>query len=124
VQPGGVPVWFGIAPTERNFARIAELGDGWIPMESDPEKLGPMVDDLRGAFRRAGRDPAKLEVRVVAPYVFRPDYSCDLDATLEKIPALVRAGATIVEFHPLYLAAGADDLGRVLDILVDAKGIA
>jgi probable F420-dependent oxidoreductase len=124
VQPGGVPIWFGIAPTERNFSRIAELGDGWIPMESEPDKLAPMVDNLRAAFVAAGRDPSKIAVRVVAPYVFRPDYTCDLDATLAKIPALVEAGATIVEFHPLYLAAGPADLDRVLELLVAAKDIA
>jgi probable F420-dependent oxidoreductase len=116
-----LPIWFGLAPTEKNFARIAALGDGWIPMENDAEKLAPMVDNLRAAFRAAGRDPAKIDVRVVAPYVFRADYTCDLDATLAKVPALVEAGATVVEFHPLYLCSGPDDLDRFLDAILVLK---
>ena len=118
-----LPIWFGLAPTEKNFARIAELGDGWIPMESEPEKLAPLIDNLRTAFVTAGRDPNKIDVRVVAPYVFRPDYTCDLDATLAKIPALVKAGATIIEFHPLYLCAGPDDFDRFADAILAAKSL-
>jgi probable F420-dependent oxidoreductase len=121
VQPEGVPIWFGLAPTEKNFARIAELGDGWIPMENEAEKLAPMVDALRAAFVARGRDPARIDVRVVAPYVFRADYTCDLDATLAKIPALMAAGATVVEFHPLYLCAGPHDLDRFLDAILTLK---
>ena len=60
-------------------------------------------------------------MRVVAPYVFRADYTCDLDATLAKIPALVEAGATVIEFHPLYLCAGPDDLDRFLDAILTLK---
>jgi probable F420-dependent oxidoreductase len=117
-----MPIWYGLAPTEKNFARIAELGDGWIPMENDAEKLAPHVDALRAAFRAAGRDDGGIDVRVVAPYVFREDYSCDLDATLAKIPALVEAGATVIEFHPLYLCSGPDDLDRFLGDILTLKG--
>src|ERR1700761_873965 len=102
---GRLPIWFGLAPTEKNFARIAELGDGWIPMENEPDKLAPMLDDLRNAFTAAGRDPGKIDVRIVAPYVFREDFTCDLDATLAKLPALIKAGVTVRELHPLSLCA-------------------
>jgi probable F420-dependent oxidoreductase len=118
-----LPIWFGLAPTEKNFARIAELGDGWIPMENEPEKLTPMLNDLRAAFKAAGRDPAKIDVRIVAPYVFREDYSCDLDATLAKLPALIKAGVTVVEFHPLYLCAGPSDLDRFFKAILAAKSL-
>jgi probable F420-dependent oxidoreductase len=120
VQPS-MPIWFGLAPTAKNFARIAELGDGWVPMENDAEKLAPHVSNLRAAFRDAGRDDSKIDVRVVAPYVFREDYTCDLEATLAKIPALVEAGATVIEFHPLYLCAGPHDLDRFLDAILTLK---
>ena len=58
IQPGGPPIWFGVAASERNAARIAELGAGWLPMESDPEAIARGVALLRRAFERAGRDPA------------------------------------------------------------------
>lgn len=99
VQPGGIPIWFGLKPTEKNFARIARYGEGWIPMERKPSALAEHMKDLRAAFAAAGRDPAtaqlKVGVRPVAPPgKDRPD----LDETLASIPALIEAGATVVEF--------------------------
>ena len=41
IQPGGPPLWFGVAATEANAARIAELGAGWLPMASEPEAIAP-----------------------------------------------------------------------------------
>jgi probable F420-dependent oxidoreductase len=123
VQAGGIPIWFGVAPTDRNFARIAALGDGWVPIHSDAELLVGEIDRLRTAFKAVGRDPAKIDVRAVAPYVFREDYTCDLDATIAKIPALVAAGVTMIEFHPLFLSAGPDDLDRFLDAILPVQSL-
>ncbi len=123
VQKEGIPIWFGVAPTERNFARIAELGDGWVPIHSDAEQLAPEIERLRAAFKAAGRDPTKIDVRAVAPYVFREDFTCDLEATIAKIPALVAAGVTMVEFHPLYLCAGPNDLDGFLDSILPVKSL-
>jgi len=84
-QPGGPPIWFGIAPTPRNAQRIAELGAGWLPIGSDLEEIARGVAVLRRAFERAGRDPATLGVRAHAP---SPD-------ALEE---LREAGVTIAAF--------------------------
>lgn len=110
VQAGGVPVWFGLAPSERNIDRIAELGDGWIPMEQRPEPLANHIGKLRRAFIARGRDPADLAVRVVLRAVFRGDGTPDLDATLAAVPALVEAGVTMVELLPLVYCRGPEDL--------------
>ena len=120
VQPGGIPVWFGLAPSERNIERIAELGDGWIPMEQRPELLAGHIDKLRMAFAARGRDPQSLAVRVVLRPVFRDDGTPDLEATLAAIPALARVGVTMVEVLPLLFCRGPQDLDTFCKQLVAA----
>lgn len=110
VQAGGVPIWFGLAPSDRNVERIAELGDGWIPMEQRPEQLAQHIGKLREAFAARGRDPEGLAVRVVLRAAFRADGSPDLDATLAAVPALARAGVTMVEVLPVVFCRGPQDL--------------
>jgi probable F420-dependent oxidoreductase len=94
VQAGGIPLWFGLAPTEKNFARIAEYGDGWIPMERDPVVLAGHIKALRNAFAARGRAPADAKVRVG----IRPAAGSDLDAVLASSKAVVEAGADVLEF--------------------------
>lgn len=109
VQKGGIPIWLGIAPTERNIERMAELGDGWIPMEQDPAKLAPVITRLRAEVARRGRDPEAFVVRVVPRFVFRADGTPDLEATLAGVPALVKAGASMVELFPAAFCRGPQD---------------
>ena len=94
VQPGGVPLWFGIAATERGARRIAEHGAGWMPMETGPEELQQGIERISAALREAGRDPAGLGVRAHLPIALA-DGRPDLDATLAGLPALAEAGATL-----------------------------
>ena len=59
-QPGGPPLWFGVALGPKNLARIAELGAGWMPMDSRPEALRTGIAKLRAAFRtRNGKEPGQ-----------------------------------------------------------------
>jgi probable F420-dependent oxidoreductase len=109
VQPGGPPLWFGVAASERNAARIAELGAGWLPMETDPDAIARGVARLRRAFERAGRDPATLGVRANAPIERGPDGQPDLDRTLAALPRLSAAGVTIAAFAlPTWIRSAAD----------------
>ena len=101
VQPGGVPLWFGLKATEKNFARIADYGDGWIPMEREPEELAVHIAALRAAFAAKGRDPAALQVRVgLRPAAAAGQDRPDIDAGLDTATALVAAGATVIEVLP------------------------
>ncbi|HLS82210.1 MAG TPA: LLM class flavin-dependent oxidoreductase, partial [Steroidobacter sp.] len=124
VQKGGVPIWFGLAPSDRNIERIAELGDGWIPMEKRPEQLAGHIDRLRKAFEARGRDPQSLAVRVVLGAVFGADGAPDLDATLAAVPALAAAGVTMVEVLPLIFCRGPQDFDAFCKRLVAAKDAA
>ena len=94
VQTGGIPLWFGLKPTEKNFARIAEYGDGWIPMERDPVVLAGHINALRDAFAAKGRARTDAKVRVG----IRPAAGHDLDAVLASSKAVVDAGADVLEF--------------------------
>jgi probable F420-dependent oxidoreductase len=98
VQPGGIPLWFGVKLTKRNLVRIAELGSGWMPMSSEPDELGTGIAALREAFAAAGRPFEGFGVRAHAPLAFGANRRLDLDATLAGLPALADAGATSVSF--------------------------
>jgi probable F420-dependent oxidoreductase len=121
LQSGGVPIWLGLAPNERNIERMAELADGWIPMEQDPQKLAPVIARLRRELAARGRDPAAFTVRVVPRFVFRADHTPDLEATLAQVPELVRAGATMVELFPSAFCRGPEDFEAFCKRLVALK---
>jgi probable F420-dependent oxidoreductase len=110
VQPGGVPLWFGIAAGERNCRRIAELGAGWVPISVDPGAIAPGVARLRAAFRAAGRDPAELGVRAGIRPCFASDGRPDLEATLAQVPALEEAGVGCIELQPMVFCRERADL--------------
>jgi len=99
VQPGGVPLWFGVAPSERHAAHIAELGAGWLPIGADLDALRAGAAKIRAAFARAGRDPATLGVRANVAPALDAQGRVDLDRTLaESAPRVVEAGATVLAF--------------------------
>jgi probable F420-dependent oxidoreductase len=122
VQPSGVPVWLGLAPSERNIARMAEYADGWIPMEQDPAKLAPVIAQIRAAVAAKGREPQAFGVRVVPRFVFRSDGTPDLEATLAQVPALIAAGATALEVFPYVFCRGPSDFEAFCTRLVALKG--
>jgi probable F420-dependent oxidoreductase len=122
VQPHGVPIWLGLAPNERNIERMAELADGWIPMEQDPQKLAPVITRLRRELAARGRDAQAFTVRVVPRFIFRADRSPDLEATLAQVPELTRAGANMVELFPAAFCRGPEDFEAFCTRLTALKG--
>jgi probable F420-dependent oxidoreductase len=121
VQPGGVPIWMGLAASERNIERMAQFADGWIPMEQDPTKLAPAIASIRAAVAARGRDPKAFGVRVVPRFLFRADGTPDLEATLAQVPELVKAGATVVELFPYVFCRGPGDFEAFCNRLVALK---
>jgi probable F420-dependent oxidoreductase len=109
-QEGGPPLWLGVAASERNAARIAALGAGWLPIESDPDAIARGVTVLRRACEAAGRDPATLGVRANAPVCRGADGRPDLAATLASLPRLSVAGVTIAAFALPAFARSRDEL--------------
>lgn len=91
-----LPVWVGANPTERMAARIAEWGDGWLPIgDPDPfvllERKGPIVE----AWAAAGRTEP-LGIKVPLPLTRHDDGRIDRDATLDTAGRLLAAGATVL----------------------------
>ena len=116
-----LPLWFGVAPTERNIQRIAEVGDGWLPMERDPAKLREPIAKLRAAFQARGRDPQTLTVRTGLRPVFRADRSADLDATLAQIPAVLEVGVNVIDFGLTVFCKEAKDVQPFLERIAAIK---
>ena len=122
VQPGGVPIWFGVAPSERHVAAIVEMGAGWMPVGSDLAALRAGVAKLRDAFTAAGRDPASLGVRANVAPALGADGRPDLDRTLaENVPAAREAGATVLAFPIAAWARRPEDLPGFLARLARAR---
>jgi probable F420-dependent oxidoreductase len=113
LQNGGPPLWFGVGLGPRNLARIAELGAGWMPMDSRPAALRDGIAKLRIAFGEAGRSFEGFGVRAHVAYARRADKSLDLDATLGSIPDLCEAGATSISLALAQLVRNRDEIPRV-----------
>ncbi len=65
LQPGGPPVLMG-AYSKYVPARIAEYCDGWMPIEGLLENFPEALSDIHAAMRARGRDPATLDITVLA----------------------------------------------------------
>jgi probable F420-dependent oxidoreductase len=61
------PVLLGAPASERNFARVVEWADGWMPMGSalQTEEFPGQLSGLRHRWEAAGRGPADLRVSVI-----------------------------------------------------------
>jgi probable F420-dependent oxidoreductase len=110
VQPGGIPIWLGIAAGDENCRRIAELGAGWVPISVDPGAIAPGVAKLRAALRAVGRDPSELGVRAGLRPVFSSAGRPELEATLAQVPAMREAGVTCIEMQPSVFCRERSDL--------------
>jgi probable F420-dependent oxidoreductase len=123
-QGARLPIWFGLAPSDRHLRRIAELGDGWIPMDQNLDTLAPNIAKLKAAVAKAGRPAGAVGIRIVPRMRKGADGALDLDATLAQIPDYVKAGATEVELHPAAFCRIAADLKPFFRTLAQAKRLA
>ncbi|MEJ0019428.1 MAG: LLM class F420-dependent oxidoreductase [Acetobacteraceae bacterium] len=63
-KSGRVPVWFG-GHHDATLARIAKLGDGWMPNAYPPDHTALEVfEKLRALTKAAGRDPSAVGIEV------------------------------------------------------------
>jgi len=117
VQPGGIPLWFGVGLTRRNLERIVELGSGWMPMDSSADFIRQGVERLRTAFAAAGRPFEGFGIRAHAPLETDARGRPDLDATLARLPELEAAGATLVSFSLPHWVRSRDEIPPFLERL-------
>jgi probable F420-dependent oxidoreductase len=109
-----LPIWFGVAPTPASCRRIAELGQGYLPISQDPAVIAEDVKKIRAAFVEAGRDPDELEVRAQLRPVMG-SAGPDLEATLAGLEPALEAGATVIEVLPIVFSRSAPDVVRCLE---------
>jgi probable F420-dependent oxidoreductase len=123
LQKPGIPIWYGVAPTARNFARMAEMDAGWMPSpkEDNPEQLAEHVKNLRNAFARSGRDPATVKVQAKPRTRHHPDGTPDVAATLAQYAAFAQAGATTIYVTAHYLCADPKDYETILDRVIAVR---
>ena len=112
-----LPLWFGVAPTERNIERIGRLGDGWLPMTDDAAELADGIGRMKAAMAKHGREPAGFEVRLTLR-------GKTLDEAFGRVPAAARAGVTMVSLIPTFFGAAERDLESLIDRLVACKSAA
>ncbi len=91
-----LPIWFSGAANDATVRRVAELGDGWLPLTIPLEDVAATVERMRIAFRDAGRDPATLGVRQNLAVRTDDEGRVDLDATVAPVPDLAARGITTV----------------------------
>jgi len=119
-QLPGIPIWLGIAPSERSAPRIARLADGWTPAYPTPEIVRDGLAVIRPLLIANGRDPDRFAVRAGLMPVTRADGSTDLDATFAQAPAYIEAGATLIDATTA-LVTRRGDIAEVIDRLVEVK---
>jgi len=115
-----LPIWLGAKATAKNCARVADWGDGWMPLEArtGPEELVEGIERLRAAFTEAGRSPDELLVRSGLPFV-RGDEGFDYPATREAALRLRDQGVTHFSVNLRRSVASADDARAFLEQLVE-----
>lgn len=122
VQGTRVPIWLGVALKRRNVERIAELCDGWCPMERDPARLKAGVETLKRAFEKHGRDPEELQVRNNLAVQRGSDGKPDLEATLATIGDYAAAGVTMVRIEARRFCRRLEDVESLFERIVQIKG--
>ena len=124
LQGAKLPIWLGVALKRRNIERIAELCDGWAPMERDPAQLKVEIDALKRAFEARGRDPGELQVRATYEVKRGADGKVDLDATLAQTKAYAAAGVTMMRLESRVLCRRLEDVERFLERAIQEQGVA
>jgi probable F420-dependent oxidoreductase len=108
------------------LARVARLADGWMPSGVPLAAVGPMMDQARQQAREAGRDPAALELLIMAFVVLqdrpagegRPDFVGSREEVQRDIATARGLGASEIVFMPGY-GTGDLSLETYFDLLVE-----
>lgn len=94
-----LPIWFGVAPTARQAKRIAQFGQGWIPIKTTAEFIAEGKAVIGAAFIAAGKDPDSLMIRAHAPLALDEAGLPSLELAIAGAKDLIAAGATHIEFE-------------------------
>ncbi|MDB5393647.1 MAG: putative FMN-dependent monooxygenase [Rhodospirillales bacterium] len=94
VQGARLPLLLGFAPTDRNFERIARVGDGWAVNPAGLGEFAERVAALKSITAAHGRDPETLEIEIQFAPIRKIDDTIDYAASAEAAVQWAKAGAT------------------------------
>lgn len=116
-QGEGMPVWFGVPPARKNFALIAELGAGWLPLGIGYERISAGRDAMREFFEEAGRDSSSIPIgHILMPSDPAANGVGEIRASLQaQLPRCHAAGITHVRLFPSMYCKGPDEFEAFLD---------
>jgi probable F420-dependent oxidoreductase len=115
LQAGGVPLWVAGTLNRRNFDRVVRYGDAWIPIMGETvEGIAAGAEQIRDAWKAAGRDPAALQVQAPVRIAMGDDGRPDLARSIDSVPELLAAGATDVQITLRAFARDVADASKVM----------
>ncbi len=115
IQKPHPPIWIGGASAAA-FRRVGRVGDGWLAVPRAPAELAGDVAAIRREAEAAGRDPSRIGVAASGG-------ARSVAELLDRIPALERAGATIVTVPALFWAASVPQAIDLMDEFASRAGL-
>jgi probable F420-dependent oxidoreductase len=116
-----VPVWFGAPASAATAARLAEYGDGWLPIGlPSPDDVAAGAAVLRDALVARDRPADELRVRAGLAVVRDASGAVDGPATFAPVNALADAGATLVSVSLAQGLGTMPEITRFLEELAKA----
>ena len=116
-----LPIWVAGGANAAMARRVAASGDGWSAIGSTTrDDIARGTELLRVAYSAAGRDPATVRVRCT-PIVGRDVSPTErLSVWIDAAPALVDAGATVIQLPLAGMIRTRDDVEPMLQRVADA----
>lgn len=106
------PIWVG-GQGDRALRRAVELGDGYLAISSNPERLRGEVTRLRELAERAGRSPETLTVGHIDGIVFGEESRGDEGASLSgSTPQILDGLRAYSDAGLQHIAAGVSVAGQ------------
>ena len=118
VQGKNVPLLFGIKMTETNAAKIALLGDGWIPIKTSRSFIEQGNNLLTKAFAPYNKTP---RIRGQLPTKTNNLGYPDLTETLKEFEKSYEHGLREIEFFPINFAQDRDSIKNILTQIAKLK---
>jgi probable F420-dependent oxidoreductase len=109
------PIWIG-GGSAAAFRRVARFGDGWLAVPRSPTELAADVATIRREAEAAGRDPSRIGVAASGG-------ARSVDELLDRIPALERAGATMITVPALFWARSVPHAIDLMDEFAARAGL-
>lgn len=94
LQPGGVPLWISGTIRKSTIRRIARFGPRWIPWGADAADIINAAPRMREAVAAEGGDTSGFRIVGNLPLVSGKGGGIDIDASMERVGAMVAAGVT------------------------------